>query len=69
MTDIEIAQSCKMQPIGEIAARCGYQTLSNFNRQFRSRYGKSPRRCREESRIPCADTCPAAREKSCVGKL
>ena len=27
----------------EIAQRCGYNNLSNFNRQFKERFGVSPR--------------------------
>lgn len=33
-------------PISEIAMRCGFPSLSSFNRQFRKRQGCSPRRFR-----------------------
>ena len=33
--------------ISEIAYRCGFNDLSHFNKSFRSRFGCSPRECRE----------------------
>lgn len=33
-------------PIGEIALRCGFRTLSNFNRQFRAAFGAPPGKIR-----------------------
>lgn len=33
----------------EVALRSGYPTLSNFNRQFKAHYGKSPRKARKET--------------------
>ncbi len=38
------------EPITQIAYASGFQSLSQFNRVFRSCYGKSPRRLREEIR-------------------
>ena len=36
--------------ITEVAAKCGFRNLSNFNRQFQSRFGYSPRQARKEAR-------------------
>lgn len=41
-------------PIGEIALRCGFRTLSNFNRQFLAAFGTSPNKFRRSGKIPTA---------------
>ena len=37
------------RPVAEIAARCGFPTISNFHEQFSRRTGESPRRYRERA--------------------
>lgn len=51
--DIRIAQACKLlieeeTPIGEIAFRCGFNNISNFNRRFKMVKGRTPRAYRKE---------------------
>lgn len=51
--DIRIAQACKLlideeTPIGEIAFRCGFNNISNFNRRFKLIKGRTPRAYRRE---------------------
>lgn len=48
VNDLRIAEACLLlarsdRPVAEIARRCGYATLSNFNHHFRSRLGLAPR--------------------------
>ncbi len=35
------------RPVSEIAASCGFDTLSSFNRQFKAELGVSPREWRK----------------------
>lgn len=49
---IRIAEACRWlvesdARVGDIAAACGYQNLSHFNRRFRLRAGMSPREYRK----------------------
>jgi AraC-like DNA-binding protein len=48
------------EPVAEIAARSGFQTLSNFNRQFRSLTGCAPRQYRAQfaPALPPRQTSP-----------
>ena len=39
-------------PIGEIAAKCGYQNQLHFSRAFKKRYGVPPREWRAQNRMP-----------------
>lgn len=39
-------------PIAKVAAACGFQSTSQFNRVFRARYGRSPSTVRENSPDP-----------------
>ena len=45
-----IAPGCARQSITAIAFRWGYNELSTFDRNFRKRYGVSPRMARAQSR-------------------
>lgn len=36
------------RPVGEIGQMCGYKSVSHFRRQFRARYGLSPKQYREQ---------------------
>ncbi len=39
-------------PIGEIAAKCGYQNQLHFSCAFKKRYGVPPREWRAQNRMP-----------------
>lgn len=64
VNDLRIAQARlelirSDRPVAEIAARCGFPTLSNFHEQFGRRTGESPRRYRDRAlatRSPCSKT-------------
>lgn len=40
------------QPVTEIAFACGFQSLSQFNRTFRTQFGQSPTQARQRARSP-----------------
>ena len=42
-SDIEIAQSCTMKPITEIAAVCGFQSIQYFSKYFKAVTGVTPK--------------------------
>lgn len=42
----ELGGSCR--PIGEIAAACGFESASSFNRQFKAQTGHTPREWRDK---------------------
>lgn len=53
VSQVRIHQACKMLQedklnISQICFECGFFTLSNFNRQFKSRMGKTPQEYRSE---------------------
>lgn len=53
VNDLRIAEACmllrhKDRSIAEIADRCGFATMSHFNRQFRLRVQRTPREYRRE---------------------
>lgn len=53
VNDLRIAEACmllrqKDRSIAEIADRCGFATMSHFNRQFRLRVGWTPREYRRQ---------------------
>ena len=43
LSDIEIAQSCKMKPILEIAKKCGFSSVEYFVREFVEKEKISPK--------------------------
>jgi AraC-like DNA-binding protein len=48
VNDLRIAEACMLlrqhdRPVADIARRCGFTTLSHFNRQFRLRVDRTPR--------------------------
>jgi len=48
LNEVRIANACKMllekdASVGEIAYDCGYQTVSNFNKQFKKIMGSTPK--------------------------
>lgn len=48
INDIRCGETCLLlrstdRPVNMIASECGFETLSHFNRQFRLRFGMSPR--------------------------
>lgn len=54
---LRLTQACKLLkdtdlPVSSISHRVGYANLSNFNRQFRAHYHRTPRDFRRQSRTP-----------------
>lgn len=52
LTDYRLAAAARAlaetaAPVGEVAAHCGFESLSYFSRSFRRRYGTSPRAYRD----------------------
>jgi len=52
VNDVRCSEACVLlrrsdKPIAAIAQQCGFTTLSHFNRQFRLRYGTTPRGFRQ----------------------
>jgi AraC-like DNA-binding protein len=52
LTEVRLGHACRLLlesdlPILEIALRSGFQNLSNFNRRFKTAYGRSPRAYRQ----------------------
>ncbi len=53
LCDVRISHACKLLHeedinISEIAMECGFFTLSNFNKQFKDRFGKTPMEYKRE---------------------
>jgi AraC-like DNA-binding protein len=56
VNDVRCGEACirlagSTQPVAGVARDCGFETLSNFNRQFRRRQGCSPVEFRRERRL------------------
>lgn len=52
IAELRIGYACKLiaeadRSVSEIAYECGYRTLSNFNRQFRTHVGMTPRQYKQ----------------------
>ncbi|MFZ4683427.1 MAG: helix-turn-helix transcriptional regulator, partial [Terrimicrobiaceae bacterium] len=53
INEIRLGHACRLlqetaEPITGISLECGFHNLSNFNRQFRTRYRCSPREYRRQ---------------------
>jgi AraC-like DNA-binding protein len=53
---LRLAQACQLlehtgDSVATVSLRCGYRNLSNFNRQFRREYGKTPTEYRSDYRL------------------
>jgi AraC-like DNA-binding protein len=51
INDMRCSETCLLlratdKPVAVIASKCGFETLSHFNRQFRQRFDMSPREFR-----------------------
>ena len=52
VNDVRCGEAClklrqSRQPIAAIAAECGFRSIAHFNRQFRRRFGETPRSYRQ----------------------
>jgi len=59
INDVRCSEACLRlshgdRPVAEIAAECGFATLSHFNAQFKARFQATPRAFRRDSRLAFA---------------